>query len=287
MSGPVKALPHAVSVVLAANTPSGRLWAISSTLEICRSLGRDRRTVLVDLQRHTPSALAAALDVEQTEGIVDVLFRGVSISTVMGRPQSEAFFFVPFGGAAPERSSLFNHPRWTRIAGRLPGANATLLLCVSADDWLEAGPIGGFEACIVVNGAAGEPALPPRARRVMELGMPSRGRASGDPAVELPDYAVSETAARAGTGSGTDPAGPSWLFNGASRSGPGVVLPQRPFDPGYEPASPPPRRPRVVLLPPPYEDEFGEGQGPRGRWRAWALSAALAAIALAVLGLLV
>jgi len=109
------------------------------------------------------------LGVEEGEGIVDVLFRGASFSAVSKRPPSESFFFVTAGSALPPLNVFYHHPRWQKIASRLASADAHLLPCVSAEDWLEAGPIPGFEACIVLNGSGREAELPSGARRLAEF----------------------------------------------------------------------------------------------------------------------
>ncbi len=161
--------PHAATLVLAAETPRQRSWAANAAISLARELAeRWQKVVLTDLQVRRNS-LAEVLGVEEGPGIVDVLFRGASFSAVARKPQSQSFYFLSLGTAPPPRQVLFRHPRWTKIASRLPESNAYLLACVSAEDWLEVGPIPGFEACIVFNAAGLEVDLPSRARRAAEF----------------------------------------------------------------------------------------------------------------------
>ncbi len=182
--------PHAATLVLAAETPRQRNWAVATAIEIIRKLAAERpKVVLADLQTRKPSALAAALGVEEGPGIVDVLFRGASFSASAHRPDREAFFYLSIGTKPPPGQVLYQHPRWKKIAARLSETDAHLLPCVSAGDWLDAGPIPGFEASIVLNAAGLEIELPAGARRLAEFLAPPEIRNAGDSEVELPAYA--------------------------------------------------------------------------------------------------
>jgi len=132
-------------------------------------LAGERKVVLADVRGQTPSSIAEALGVGEGEGIVDVLFRGASFSAVARRPESENFFFLSAGSAPPPLQVFYHHPRWQKIASRLTAADAHLLPCVSAEDWLEAGPIPGFAACILLNGSGREIELPGGARKLAEF----------------------------------------------------------------------------------------------------------------------
>lgn len=185
--------PHAATLVLAADNPRQRRWAVNTAVEIVRRLaGQRHKVVLADLQTKRPSALAAALGVEDGPGISDVLFGNAAFSKVAGRPEGEAFFFLNLGESPPPLQILFRHPRWAKIATRLKETDAHLLPCVSAADWLEAGPIPGFEACIVLNAAALEVELPGEARRLAEFLAPPEIREEETDAVDLPWYASAE-----------------------------------------------------------------------------------------------
>jgi hypothetical protein len=151
--------------VLAAETPRQRRWAVSTAIEIVRKLAKQHpKVVLADLQMRAPSALAAALGIDEGPGIVDVLYRDAAFSAVARKPDSETFYFLAVGSSSPPINVLYQHPRWKKIAARLPDNDARLLPCVSAQDWLEAGPIPGFESCIVLNAAGLEVELPAEAR---------------------------------------------------------------------------------------------------------------------------
>ncbi|KPK81852.1 MAG: hypothetical protein AMS25_04850 [Gemmatimonas sp. SM23_52] len=185
--------PHAATLVLAAETPRQRRWAVGTTIEIVRKLAERRpKVVLADLQTRTPSSLAAALGTDEAPGMVDVLFRGAAFSAVASRPQSEVFYFLPIGTAPPPLQVLYQHPRWGKIATRLAQADAHFLLCVSAQDWLEAGPIAGFEACITLNASGLEVELPGQARRLVEFLAPPEIREGQAGMLELPWYAAAE-----------------------------------------------------------------------------------------------
>ena len=161
--------PNATTLVVAAATPRQFEWAAASAFGLVRELAEHRqKVVLADLQTGQHS-LRAALGIAEGPGIVDVLFRGASFSAVARRPESESFYFLAIGTAPPPRQVLFQHPRWPKIASRLPDSDAYLLPCVSADDWLNAGPIAGFAPCIVLNGAGLEVELPTGARRLAEF----------------------------------------------------------------------------------------------------------------------
>jgi len=155
---------------------------VSAAIEVARKLAANRKVVLVEAGAGGAPSLADKLGVGQQGGIVDVLFRGASFSMVAQRPASEAFFFLPLGSSAPAPAVLFQHPRWLKIAERLSGANAHLLTCVSAEDWLASGPISGFESCIILNGTGHEVELPAGARRFAEFLAPPAIREAAAPA---------------------------------------------------------------------------------------------------------
>lgn len=185
MGNPEASWPHAVTLVLAAESPRQRRWATETAIEVVRKLAGDRKVVLADVRGQIPSSIAESLGVEEGEGIVDVLFRGASFSAVSTRPPSESFYFVTAGSALPPLNVFYHHPRWQKIASRLAAADAHLLPCVSAEDWLEAGPIPGFEACIVLNGSGREAELPSGARTLAEFLAPAEIREE-EVAVEPP-----------------------------------------------------------------------------------------------------
>ena len=182
--------PHATTLVLAADTPRQRRWAVSTGIDIVRKLADQRpKVVLADIQLRTPSSLAATLGIEGGQGIVDVLFRGASFSAAAHRPESESFFFLTIVNDPPPRQILYQHPRWQKIATRLAETDAHLLPCVAADDWLESGPIPGFEPCIVLNGTGADIELPEGARRLAEFLAPPEIRQGEEPPVDMPTYA--------------------------------------------------------------------------------------------------
>ncbi len=240
--------PHAATLVLAADSPRQRRWAVNTAVEIVRKLAGQRpKVVLADLQTKRPSALSAALGVEDGPGISDVLFRDAAFSKVAGRPDGEAFFFLSLGESPPPLQILFRHPRWAKIAARLEETDAHLLPCVSASDWLEAGPIPGFEACIVLNAAALEVELPAEARRLAEFLAPPEIREAESDAVDLPWYASAEPetqpmhGAAPAAGDSADAAAPPE----EPTPKPKVVTPPSPAPPPprvavHEPVTPPP-----------------------------------------------
>jgi len=195
--------PHAVSLVLAAETPQQQDWAVSVAVGIARKLAAQRKVVLVDAAVGGPS-VAEKLGVDQAGGIVDVLFRGASFATVAQRPASDTFFFLPLGPDAPPPEVLFQHPRWTKIAERLKDASAHLLVCVSAADWLGFGPISGFEPSIILNGSSGTVELPGRARRFAEFLAPAAIREAASASAGSED-AMSEPIPAA-----DEPEAPAW-----------------------------------------------------------------------------
>jgi len=203
MDSPEATWPHAVTLVLAAESSRQRRWAISTAIEIVRKLAGERKVVLADVRGQTPSSIAEALGVGEGEGIVDVLFRGASFSAVARRPESENFFFLSAGSAPPPLQVFYHHPRWQKIASRLAAADAHLLPCVSAEDWLESGPIPGFAACILLNGSGREIELPGGARKLAEFLAPVEIREEALTVDARPDDAVkpdSESAPQATTG---------------------------------------------------------------------------------------
>ena len=152
--------PYATALILAAETPEQRRWAIGEALELARRLALEHpKVVVLDLLAGGES-VAAALGVEGGPGIVDVFFRGASFSSAARRTKYEKFFFLPIGTAPPPREVLYGHPGWAKVASRLANAKAFLLPCVSADDWLDTGPIVGFESCVVLNGLGFDVPLP-------------------------------------------------------------------------------------------------------------------------------
>jgi hypothetical protein len=160
---------RAIAIVMAADGAERQQWAVRGALAIARRLARGHQVVLADLQCRAPSALAAVLTVGQGPGLVDVLFRGASFTAAARQPRGEPFIFIPSGDEPPPPlANFYGHPRWAKIGRCLRSNNAVLLACASADDWLEAGPIAGFEACVVLNASGGEVRLPPRARRIAE-----------------------------------------------------------------------------------------------------------------------
>ncbi len=163
--------PHATALVVAAETSEQRHWAIAEVLRLVRELASQQpKVVLVDLLPGEES-ISSTLGMSGGQGIVDVLFRGAAFSTVARRPESETFFFLPVGTAPPPRDVLYEHAGWSKVSSRLADANAYLLPCVSVRHWLEAGPIAGFESCVVVNAAGGDVELPEGVQRLSEYRM--------------------------------------------------------------------------------------------------------------------
>lgn len=181
---------RAIAIVMAAEGAQRQLWAVRGAVAVARGLARGHQVVLADLQCRAPSALAAVLDVEKGPGIVDVLFRGDSFTAAARRPQGEPFIFLPSGDEPPPLANFYGHPGWAKIARCLKDNDAVLLACASADDWLEAGPITGFEACIVLNANGGEVSLPPRAKRIAEAVAPQWVRQAGQRDTGLPEFAM-------------------------------------------------------------------------------------------------
>ncbi len=172
--------PHAVTFVTAAEGDRQQRWLVATSIEIVRKLASQRRVVLVDLASGAPPAIAAALGIEPAAGIVDVLFRGASFSTTAVRPPSESFHYLQLGEGPPPMSVLLQHPRWEKIAQRLPEAGAHLVLSVPAAVWLEAGPARGFETCIVLNASGADVELPTGARQLAEFLAPLAVREAAD-----------------------------------------------------------------------------------------------------------
>jgi cell division septation protein DedD len=185
--------PHAATLVLAADTARQRRWAVSTAIDIIRKLADQHpKVVLADIQLRKPSSLAATLGIEEGPGIVDVLFRGASFSASAHKPEGESFYFLSIGTDPPPRQVLFAHPRWKKIADRLGETGAHLLPCVMAEDYLESGPIPGFEPCIVLNATGVDVELPEGARRIAEFLAPPEIRESEEEGVDLPAYVTGE-----------------------------------------------------------------------------------------------
>lgn len=181
--------PNAVTLVLAGETPEQRRWAAETAIEVARRLGEQRpKVVLTDLIPRHHSSPSETLGIEGGAGIADVLMRGEPFTAAARRPGSAGFFFLPLGNNPPSAEVLFSHPRWRKIAARLPEVNAYLLPCVAAEEWEAFGPIEGFEACVVVNGTGVEVALPPGAQRLAEFRAPLEMRTMepAPPAVAWP-----------------------------------------------------------------------------------------------------
>jgi septal ring-binding cell division protein DamX len=268
--------PHAATLVLAADNPRQRRWAVNTAIEIVRRLAKQRpKVVLADLQTKRPSALAAALGVADGPGISDVLFRDAAFSKVAGRPDGEAFFFLNLGESPPPLQVLFRHPRWAKIAARLRETDAHLLPCVSASDWLEAGPIPGFEACIVLNAAALEVELPGEARRLAEFLAPPEIREEETDAVELPWYASAEPETQPMQGPARSVGDP------ADQAVPPEPPPAKP-----KPVTPPPPPPPPVAVPEPLTPPLAPApifrRSRRRRIAPFAVAAAAAALVFAL-----
>lgn len=188
--------PNAVTFVLAGASARQKRWAVDTAIHVTRQLASSHsKVILADLQRAQPSPVVDALGIDAGAGIVDVLFRGASFSAVARRPEGESFFVLPLGEDPPAGVVLLQHGRWRKIAARLPGAEAHLLPCVTAEDWLEAGPIPGFEACIVLNGLGYEVELPSGAHQLAEFLAPPEIREGPAPTLEVePPQVESEEA---------------------------------------------------------------------------------------------
>ncbi len=159
-------------MVLAAETPDQQRWAVEEALKLVRVLAsKHPKVVVIDLISGEDT-LGSALSVKEEHGIVDVFFRGASFSATARRPENENFFFLPTGTAAPPRPVLYRHPGWAKVASRLTDANAFLVPCVKADDWSAAGPIAGFESCLLINALGVEASLPQQARVLAEFKPP-------------------------------------------------------------------------------------------------------------------
>jgi cell division septation protein DedD len=179
--------PYATTLVLAADTPGQRRWAVSTAIELVRKLATQRpKVIFVDLQRPSASSIAATLNLEAGAGMVEILFQGASFSSVARRPAGEPFYLLSTGSAPPPQQLLFKHPRWKKISDKLAEAGAHLLLSVTAADWLDAGPIPGFEACLLLNATGQEVELPSDARRLAEFLAPPDVREEEESVRNLP-----------------------------------------------------------------------------------------------------
>jgi hypothetical protein len=238
----------AIAIIVAADDAQRRLWAIRGAVAIARRLAQGHKVLLADLECSAPSVLAAVLNVEKGPGVVDVFFRGASFATAARRPEGEPFLFLPSGDEPPPLANIYDHTGWAKIARCLRSNNAIFLACASADDWLEAGPIPGFEACMVLNANEGSVRLPPGARRIAEVVAPpgvrqSRRRDTGLPDRAMPRSDVAIQAVASGGASGArgqevqtqvadhggeePPGGPSSALDRrviGFPSGPGLVL---------------------------------------------------------------
>ncbi len=184
-TGATGSWPNAATLVLQADTPEQRVWAARTAVGLVRKqAARRTKVILIDLYP-SDSPLEEAIGVGGGRGIVDVLVRERSFSDVARRPDGDGYYFVPHGGGARTVAELFDHPQWPKIADRLPGAGAYMFPCVSADAWLRAGPIRGFEPSILINGSGAEIELPGGARQVLELLAPPEVREGGP--VQAPD----------------------------------------------------------------------------------------------------
>lgn len=182
-SRPQLSWPNAVTLVLAGETPEQRRWAADTAIGVAKRLGEQKpKVVLTDLIPRHRASPSETLGFESGPGIADVLMRGEPFTVAARRPGSGSFFFLTLGSDPPTAEVLFAHPRWRKIAARLPEVNAYLLPCVEVEEWEAFGPIEGFEACVVINGTGAEVALPAGAQRLAEFRAPPEVREKPRPA---------------------------------------------------------------------------------------------------------
>ena len=163
--------PHAATVVLAGTTPRQRAWLEAKALELARELCRERpRLVLVDLA--AGRSLTGLLDGGSGPGIADILSGAVPFARAVRRAEGEPFCMLPASRTPADLTGLFRNLHWAKIAAHFRGADAHLLLCVTADDWRAAGPIKGFEVSIVLNATGSDVELPRGARCQAEFPAP-------------------------------------------------------------------------------------------------------------------
>lgn len=77
--------------------------------------------------------LQELLDVENLEGLSDVLLFGASLDRVRTRPDTRSFDFVPTGPYVPDPSAVLESPRWDGIARSLRAAGERLFVFIPAD----------------------------------------------------------------------------------------------------------------------------------------------------------
>jgi hypothetical protein len=172
-----------------------RIWAAQTAIDLCTEWAADgRRVVLADMHLQNP-VLHDLLDVENSEGVVDIFLYGASIARSARPVEGRGFYFITAGTYEVDVESIYRHPRWAKLTAGFRDANASLVLLA---------PIGTVEF----------DAIAPWLGQVVLLGAPSTGvlpaeLESGSPPVSRmlvpPGYQVPE---REMTRSGGEAAGP-------------------------------------------------------------------------------
>lgn len=127
---PAAELPAVLLLVGAEAEREG--WPLAGAIGIAESLAvAGDRVMLCDLSVESPR-LHQHLELENTEGIADVVLFGASLRHVARRAGEAEFNFVSAGPPVASAEEILEHPRWARLIEAAAEARTKLLLYVPA-----------------------------------------------------------------------------------------------------------------------------------------------------------
>lgn len=171
-----------VIVVVAAADPEAADWQIETAVSLARSwAGHAARFFLVDLSLEEP-ALHGPLELENEDGIVDVLLYGSAVQHVAQPADGGAFYFASAGTPTVDTEAVLTHERWGRIMKGFRSASATLCLYLPVDAPGAKSVLERADRVVVLRGGEAGLELPAGGEKVVAVLRPSTEAAQPEPA---------------------------------------------------------------------------------------------------------
>jgi hypothetical protein len=159
-----------------------RTWAAQAAIDLCTEWAADgRRVVLADMHLENP-LLHDLLDVENSEGVVDIFLYGASIARSARPVEGRGFYLITAGTYEVDIESIYRHPRWAKLTSGFRDANASLVLFAPIAT-VDLDAIAPWLGQVVLLGAPATGVLP----RELESGSPPVSRLLVPPGYQVPE----------------------------------------------------------------------------------------------------
>jgi hypothetical protein len=176
-----------------------RAWAAQTAVDLCTEWAANgRRVVLADMHLEHP-ILHDLLNVENSEGVVDIFLYGASIARSARPVVGRGFYLITAGTYEVDIESIYRHPRWAKLTTGFRDANASLVLFAPAET-VDLEAIAPWLGQVVLLGAPAGGVLPAD----LESGSPAISRMLIPRDYEMPEREMIGGGV-AGAGAGEEP----------------------------------------------------------------------------------